>query len=112
MELLSTLRKIRACEGEPAAQLLLEKLIDERIAADREDREWVLTWSRSQGSLHRERMRETIETGAQMLLGNLGSNDYIVVAVGTEIEIEAEAIALRPYVDARRAADDALGLRG
>lgn len=36
MGLLQTLRKIRACEGEAAAQLLLEKIIHERVAEELE----------------------------------------------------------------------------
>lgn len=38
MELLSTLRRIRACEGEVAAQLLLEGFVAERVAEER--RKW------------------------------------------------------------------------
>ena len=36
MELIATTRRIRACEGEAAAQLLLEYLIAENVAAVRE----------------------------------------------------------------------------
>jgi hypothetical protein len=36
MNLLSALRKIRACEGEAAAQLVLEHLIAEHVAAELE----------------------------------------------------------------------------
>ncbi len=36
IELISTLRRIRACENEVAAQLVLEYFIAEKIAAERE----------------------------------------------------------------------------
>lgn len=36
MELLQTLRKIRACEGDAAAQLLLEAYAAQQAAAERE----------------------------------------------------------------------------
>lgn len=36
MELLQTLRKIRACESEVAAQLLLEAYVAQEVAAERE----------------------------------------------------------------------------
>lgn len=36
MELIAALRKIRACEGETAAQLVLEYAIAEAVAAERE----------------------------------------------------------------------------
>ena len=35
MELLQTLRRIRACEGEAAAQLLLEAYVAQEVAAER-----------------------------------------------------------------------------
>jgi len=38
MELLQTLRKIRACEGEAAAQLLLEAYVMQEVAKEREAR--------------------------------------------------------------------------
>jgi len=38
VELLQTLRKIRACEGEVAAQLLLEAYVTQVVAAERERR--------------------------------------------------------------------------
>ena len=36
MELIATLRRIRACEGEVAAQLLLECLIAQHVSAEKE----------------------------------------------------------------------------
>lgn len=36
MELMQTLRKIRACEGDAAAQLLLEAFVAQEVAAERE----------------------------------------------------------------------------
>ena len=36
MELLQTLRKIRACAGDAAAQLLLEKYVAQEVEAERE----------------------------------------------------------------------------
>lgn len=39
MELLQTLRKIRACEGEAAAQLLLEAYAAQEVSVERE--RWV-----------------------------------------------------------------------
>lgn len=36
MELLQTLRKIRACEGDAAAQLLLEAFVAQEVASERE----------------------------------------------------------------------------
>ena len=36
MELVATTRRMRACEGDAAAQLLLEYLIAEKVAAERD----------------------------------------------------------------------------
>jgi hypothetical protein len=36
MELMQTLRKIRACEGDAAAQLLLEAYVAQKVAAESE----------------------------------------------------------------------------
>jgi hypothetical protein len=40
MELLQTLRKIRACEGDAAAQLLLEAYVGQEVAYEREQWEY------------------------------------------------------------------------
>jgi hypothetical protein len=40
MELIQTLRKIRACEGDAAAQLLFEAYIEQEVAYEREQWEY------------------------------------------------------------------------
>lgn len=42
--MLQTLRKIRACEGEAAAQLLLEMLVAQEVAAERERWDALRSW--------------------------------------------------------------------
>lgn len=41
MSLVNSVKRIRACEGEVAAQLVMERLIDEAIGAERIKMEWV-----------------------------------------------------------------------
>ena len=71
MELIVALRKIRACEGETAAQLVLEYAIAEAVAAEREACAKVCDWERStpeRGTVARylgERIRERSNDGGK-----------------------------------------------
>ena len=63
MQLLSTLRRIRACEGEVAAQLVLEAYVAQELAAERAH---VDANSRLGAFLRRTNSIEPQETGWQI----------------------------------------------
>ena len=61
------------------------------------DEIYALLWSKKSNGFHTEPLSRTAQSGMRFLQENM-TNDYLLIAFGTEDEVDAKAEELRPLL--------------